>query len=117
MGVLAIFDVGLLADPSPEATAGYERYRAAVPELVARFGGRYLVRAAIAEVLEGTPLDGPHRFHVIEFPDAEAAHAFWESAEYRAIQPWREGAVDVRAMVLTPSVSPPTPAPGTTTAG
>ena len=117
MGVLALFDITLLDDLTPEAAAGYERYRAAVPELVARFGGRYLLRAATAELLEGAPSDGPHRFHLIEFPDADAARAFWASPDYRAIQPWREGAVEVRAMLLMPPVPPSGPAPDTATAG
>lgn len=112
--MLAIFDVTVLADARPEALDGYERYRAAVPALVARFGGRYLVRASGSEVLEGIRPDGDHRFHVIEFPDAEAARAFWDSDDYRAIQPLRHGAVEVSATLLTSLVLP---APDTTTAG
>ncbi|MEJ7562494.1 MAG: hypothetical protein WKF45_08220 [Ilumatobacteraceae bacterium] len=36
MAVYAVFEVELLTDPSPHEADGYERYRAAVPELIAR---------------------------------------------------------------------------------
>lgn len=100
MPVLAVFEVELLPDPPAAAVEGYERYRAAVPALVARFGGTYLVRAATGESLEGPPLVGQRRWHVIEFPDADAARAFWSCDEYRALTPLRAGAVEVRAVLL-----------------
>jgi uncharacterized protein (DUF1330 family) len=99
--VYAVFEVILRPDAGPEAQEAYDRYRAAVPALVARFGGRYLARAAAGELLEGGPEPG-QRWHLIEFPDAEACRAFWAAPEYRAIAPLREAAADVRAVLVVP---------------
>lgn len=102
MPVLALFEVTLLPSATPEQLERYLEYKAAVPPLVARFGGRYLARAATGEVLEGAPGADERRWHVIEFPDAASAHGFWACEEYRAIQPLRAGAVEVRAVLLDP---------------
>ena len=101
MTVYALFEVTLLDDPSADAVAAYERYRAAVPELIAAHGGRYLARAATGAALEGRAAGD--RFHLLEFPDAEAARAFWSSPEYLALKPGRDGAVSVRAVLIEPS--------------
>ena len=60
--------------------AAFEPYRAAVPEVIARFGGRYLVRGGDLHVIEGEPQ--LKRLVILEFPDMEAARAFYGSAEY-----------------------------------
>jgi uncharacterized protein (DUF1330 family) len=96
--VFAVFEVRINGEASPEAQRSYEEYRAAVPALIARFGGRYLVRAALPESLEGVPSDG--KWHLVEFPDRESALAFWACDEYRALTPLRAGAAEVRAVLL-----------------
>ena len=97
-----MFEVTLRPDPTEEALAAYEEYRAAVPALVAAFGGRYLAHAWAGEALEGARAGD--RFHLLEFPDADAARAFWTSPDYLAIQHRRAGAADVRAVLLVPPV-------------
>jgi uncharacterized protein (DUF1330 family) len=64
-------------------------YPGAAAELVQRFGGRYLVRAANAELLEG---DFGDRGSVVisEWPDREVARRFWTSAEYQEVKKLRE---------------------------
>lgn len=99
MAVYAVFEVVLRDDPTPEALEAYQTYRAGVPALIERFGGTYLARAWQGEVLEGAPAGD--RFHLVEFPDADAAKAFWNSPEYQALQPGRRGAADVRALLLS----------------
>lgn len=99
--VIAVFEVRLQADPGASAEAGYTEYKERVAPLIEAAGGRYLTRAAAGEFLEGGPADGlDRRFHVIEFPSAAAARAFWWSAEYAEIVPLREGAVDVTATII-----------------
>jgi uncharacterized protein (DUF1330 family) len=61
----------------PEA---FERYRAAVPPVIAAFGGRYLVRGGALERLENA--EGFNRVVVLEFPSLDAARRFYRSAEY-----------------------------------
>jgi uncharacterized protein (DUF1330 family) len=61
----------------PEA---YERYKAMAPASIAAYGGRYLVRGAPVDLLEGDWQ--PARFVVLEFPTRADARAWWESPEY-----------------------------------
>lgn len=77
---------------------GFERYREAVPPIVARYGGRYLIRGGAAETLEGewtVP-----RLVVLEFADRDAAKRFYRSPEYQEILPIRLGATAGTAAIL-----------------
>ncbi|NKC15871.1 MAG: DUF1330 domain-containing protein [Gammaproteobacteria bacterium] len=61
----------------------YEKYKAVVPAVVEKFGGRYLVRGGALETIEGNaPLP---RAVVLEFPSVEQAKAWYDSDEYQAI--------------------------------
>lgn len=70
----------LIANITVQDAAGFEAYRAAVPAVIARFGGRYLVRGGAVEAKEGTP--GLNRVVILEFPDMATARAFYDSADY-----------------------------------
>jgi uncharacterized protein (DUF1330 family) len=61
---------------------GYTPYRAAVPAIIEKFGGRYLARGGF-EQLEGSP--NCDRLVIIEFPSLDAAKAFYHSSDYQAI--------------------------------
>ena len=98
MSVYGVFEVELAENPTDIDRRRYDEYRAAVPELIARFGGRYLVRAGTGRALEGRSTTG--RWHLVEFPDVESAEAFWSSPEYVALVPLRSGAADVRAVLV-----------------
>ena len=68
----------------------FERYREVVPEVIARHGGRYLVRGGTLEVLEG---DWPApRLVVVAFDSYEAAKSFYNSEAYQEILPLRTAA-------------------------
>lgn len=58
----------------------YRLYREQVPEIIARYGGRFLVRAGTVHPLEGEL--GFDRFVVAEFPSMEAVRRFYDSPEY-----------------------------------
>ena len=58
----------------------FAAYREQVPSVLAKYGGRFLVRAGAVHALEGD--FGLDRFVVIEFPSAEAARRFYHSEEY-----------------------------------
>ncbi|HET9576834.1 MAG TPA: DUF1330 domain-containing protein [Usitatibacter sp.] len=59
---------------------GYKEYTSHVPDTIAKYGGRFLVRGGNAEVLEG---EWPqHRRVLIEFPSMEQAKRWWDSPEY-----------------------------------
>lgn len=57
------------------------RYRELAAESIALHSGRYLVRGADPEVAEGK-LPAGRRIVIVEFPDREALHGWYRSAEY-----------------------------------
>ena len=74
-------------------------YAPAAAELVSRFGGRYVLRAPGAEVLEGNI--GPNRSLVIsEWPDKAAALRFWHSDEYQGVKQRRAGACTAEVLLV-----------------
>ena len=73
----------------PERMVAYRRLARIA---VANYGGRYLVRGAPYETLEGGWQ--PQRLVVLEFPDMAAARIFYDSPEYRAAREARAGASD-----------------------
>ncbi|MXO60350.1 DUF1330 domain-containing protein [Altererythrobacter salegens] len=73
----------LIAEIDVHDAADYEGYKAAAAPLIAKFGGRYLVRGGAADAIEGCDPKG--RVILLEFPDAAAARAFLESDEYRPV--------------------------------
>jgi uncharacterized protein (DUF1330 family) len=58
----------------------YQDYIRAVPHTIEQYGGKYLARGGRVEVLEGRW--NPKRMVILEFPSAEQAKAWWDSAEY-----------------------------------
>ena len=66
----------------------YEAYRAEVPALIARFGGRYLVRGGAVTALEGERT--PRRQVLLEFPDMAALRAGYDSPEYVRLRALRQ---------------------------
>lgn len=74
-------------------------YPAASAELVARFGGRYLIRAPGAELLEGQFGQGAS-IVVSEWRDADAARRFWTSTEYAKVKQLREGLAECQVLLV-----------------
>ena len=60
--------------------AAYEDYRRQVPDVIARYGGKYVVRGGKVEALEGGW--SPKRIAVVEFLSMEQALKFYRSPEY-----------------------------------
>ena len=71
--------------PDPSKLAEYRRRNAA---LVPAHGGRFLVRGGDHEVLEGSWQPG--RLVIMEFPDREAARAWYDSPEYVEVRSQRQ---------------------------
>jgi uncharacterized protein (DUF1330 family) len=65
----------------------FARYREQVTPLIAKFGGRYLIRGGDVQTKEGDL--GLKRLVVLEFPDMKAAEAFYGSPEYQPIMQLR----------------------------
>jgi uncharacterized protein (DUF1330 family) len=59
---------------------GYEDYRKLVPPILAKYGGRFVVRGGATEYKEGDWR--PKRIVIVEFESLEKARAFYDSPEY-----------------------------------
>ena len=78
--------------------ARYEDYKKMVPESLAKFGGRFIVRGGQTETLEGTW--APKRFVIVEFPDMERARAWWASEEYADAKALRQATSSTEMIVV-----------------
>jgi uncharacterized protein (DUF1330 family) len=73
-------------------------YRRRNTDAVANHGGRFVVRGGESELLEG---DWPtQRIVLIEFPDADAARDWWDSAEYAPLKQMRRDASETNILLV-----------------
>ena len=75
----------------------YADYAARAAPLMARHGGRPLVRGGAPVPLEGAAFK---RVVVVEFPTEDDALAFWNSEDYAPLKALRQGAATVDAAIL-----------------
>jgi len=95
----------IIAEIEVNDPAGYEEYKEMVPGSIARHGGRYLVRGPVVEQVEG---DWPlKRLAIVEFPNAQRARDWWNSADYRPARDLRQRTARTR-MILVEGVAPGT---------
>lgn len=80
----------LIVDVHVRDAAAYAEYVKRTPPLIARHGGRYLVRGGDHETLEGDWR--PSRLVVLEFPSAENARAFLNDPDYAPVKAVRHRA-------------------------
>ncbi|HZT51083.1 MAG TPA: DUF1330 domain-containing protein [Stellaceae bacterium] len=88
----------VIADLDVKNPAGLENYRAKVPETIAKYGGRFVVRGGAHEVLEGQWR--PRRMVVVEFPDMAALKRWYNSPEYRPLIAERRAAAATDLVVV-----------------
>jgi uncharacterized protein (DUF1330 family) len=78
----------------------YEAYRTRMPASIERHGGKPLARG-FTERLEGdSPFD---RMSILEFPDAETAKRWFESAEVRELSAMRRASSVSTAKMIIPA--------------
>lgn len=77
----------LIANIDVTDPAAFERYRAAVPAVIAAHGGRYLVRGGAHEAVEGSL--ALKRVVIVEFPSMAALRGFYDGADYRPLRALR----------------------------
>jgi uncharacterized protein (DUF1330 family) len=76
-----------------------ETYRATVPSIVAKHGGKYLVRGGQMERLEGrAPL--PTSYVILEFPSMDHARAFYNDPAYAPFIALRQGGSDLEMVLV-----------------
>ncbi|MGB6604753.1 MAG: DUF1330 domain-containing protein [Steroidobacteraceae bacterium] len=76
----------------------YKQYTARTPGIIAKHGGRFLVRGGETEVLEGE--GAGHRIVVLEFPSMAAARAFYHSPEYQEVKRIRTAASAAQFLIV-----------------
>lgn len=76
----------------------YEDYRKQVPGVIARYGGKYVVRGGKVESLEGGW--SPKRLAVVEFPSMEQAMKFYRSPEYAPLIKIRQKASKGKLVIV-----------------
>jgi uncharacterized protein (DUF1330 family) len=76
----------------------YREYVRKVPEIVAKFGGKYLARGG--NVVSVCGEWKPERLIVVEFESMIKFQKWFNSPEYRAIKHLREGSSNVNAVVI-----------------
>jgi uncharacterized protein (DUF1330 family) len=82
-----------------ERDAFIDGYGKAAAALVEKFGGRYVLRAPGAELLEGSFGAGASMV-ISEWPDKAAALAFWNSPEYAEARKLRDDIADVQVLLI-----------------
>lgn len=76
----------------------YDTYRAQVPPVIARLGGRYVVRGGAVSKVEGDlHLD---RVVVLEFDTRAAAQAFCDSPDYAPLAAIRQAATRTHSVIV-----------------
>lgn len=76
-----------------------EKYGKPAADVVAKYGGRYVVRAPGAISLEGNFGDG-HSVVVSEWPDKSAILRFWNSPDYAPLREARKTLADVQVVIV-----------------
>ena len=80
----------LIADVEVLDQETYDEYKRRVAPVIAKFGGRFLVRGGSHVVLEGQWQ--PQRLVVVEFPTMSALTSWYESPEYAPLITLRKSA-------------------------
>ena len=76
---------------------GYKAYVAALPDIMRKFGGRYVTRGGQTEIVEGKSRS---RVVVLEFPSYQAAMECYRSPEYAKAIALRQAAADSDLIVI-----------------
>lgn len=76
----------------------YREYMRRTPRVIAKFGGRFIVRGGERMTLEGTAAET--RIAILEFATLADVEAFYRSPEYEEVKKFRDGAGEARFVAL-----------------
>ena len=94
----------MVADITVNDMERYTEYIKTVPALVAKYGGKYLVRSSAVHALQGDL--GVSRVTIVEFESMDAALRFYESAEYAPMLKLRTETTQSRTALVDGFVAP-----------
>ncbi len=86
--------IDLTVHDLPEMT----KYEGAAIALAARFGGKPLAKELHPEIVEGRW--SPTWFVVLEFPDRQAVHDFYDAPEYQPLKAIRHAAATSNGLIV-----------------
>lgn len=76
----------------------YDEYKKLTPAAIAAYDGKFIVRGAQTESLEGDW--HPERIVVLEFPSVDRAKEWWHSDEYTKAKVIRQRAAKTKMLVV-----------------
>jgi uncharacterized protein (DUF1330 family) len=76
----------------------YEEYKKLTPASISAYDGKFIVRGAKTESLEGDW--NPERIVVLEFPSVERVKEWWSSEEYAPAKAIRQRAARTKMLVV-----------------
>ncbi len=88
----------MIVDIEVTDPAAYEEYRKLAPATIAKYGGKYILRGASYEKVEGDW--SPKRLVLLEFESFERAKEWYHSAEYSAAKPLRHKAATSNMLIV-----------------
>lgn len=77
----------------------YKEYTKVSPGVVAKYGGKFIVRGGEMATLEGP--EETNRIVILEFPSLEKLKEFYRSSEYQAAKKLRDGASTASFVAVT----------------
>jgi uncharacterized protein (DUF1330 family) len=92
---MAAYLLALVDVKDPEA---YSKYTARTPDVIARYGGRFIVRNGEKSTPEGP--EETRRMVIVEFDSLDAAHTFYYSDEYQEVLKLRQAASEGQVIIV-----------------
>ena len=92
----------LIAHVKVHDPVAYSEYTARTPAIIAKHGGRFLVRGGQVETVEGQ--ESGRRVTVVEFASMEDARSFFHSPEYQDAKRFRQSPVADGHFILVPGI-------------
>ena len=77
---------------------GYEEYKKLTPASISAYDGKFIVRGAQSESLEGDW--HPQRIVIVEFPSVEKAKEWWHSEQYAPAKAIRHRTAKTKMLVV-----------------
>ena len=94
----------LISDITVRDRAAFEIYRTRAADAIHTYGGRYLARLGVVQLLEGSW--NPNMIVIVEFPNLEKARAWYRSPEYAFALEMHDKALS-RNLILVDGVNQP----------
>lgn len=92
---MSAYIVGTVSINDPET---YKNYTARTPALIAKHGGKFIVRGGKVDTLEGEAFNG--RMVIIEFPSNQALQDWYNDPEYQEALLIRQSASQGRVLAV-----------------